>query len=245
MQFNRWSYLFFVVSMSFDLAAPQVQQPRNNSIVSSGGESVKCGGILYAQNGVIQTPGFPAAFETPINCTWLIDASEVIGDSSQVSIVIYLTQLYVLGGLQFNGYLVYDDTFNLRIKSDEHFEVHEEEVTQVMWLKFSTKYLEIQFTMDTLHGTHLRALDRLIDVYGFNITYEVAETMKPNQCNTLKCRFLGNCYAAADFRYEGPKKICPKWDSSNHMVHINQICAVVLPPSNTECKPQIPSLINV
>lgn len=175
--------------------------------VSSGGQT-QCGGILYARTGVIQTPGFPAAFKTPLNCTWIIDASahfEASADSSgalvnNTSIVVYLTQLYVLSGLRFTGYLVYDETFNLRIKSEESFVVQEDDVTQVMWLKFSTKYLELQFTLDTLHGTHLRALDRFLDVYGFNITYEVVDTIKPYQCNALKCRFLGHCFAASDFR---------------------------------------------
>lgn len=161
----------------------------------------KCGGILRARNGIIQTPAFPAPFETPLVCTWIIDASESgVSPSDNASIVVYLTQLYVLSGLRFTGYLVYDEAFDLRIKSDESFVVQEDDVTQVMWLKFSTKYLEIQFTIDTLYGSHLRALDRFLDVYGFNITYEVADSIKPYQCNALKCRFLGHCLAAADYR---------------------------------------------
>lgn len=164
--------------------------------------SGSCGGVLLGRTGVLQTPGFPAAFQTPLTCTWVIDASahfEAAG--ANASIVVYLTQLYVLSGLRFTGYLVHDDTFNLRVKSDESFVVQEEDVTQVMWLKFSTRYLEVEFTMDSLHGTHLRALDRFLDVFGFNITYEVADQLKPHQCNTLKCRFLGHCYASSDFRW--------------------------------------------
>lgn len=202
-----------LLSTCIVLAVQQHHQPQdtNSNTINSKSGDVKCGGILTARSGVIQTPGFPAAFDTPLSCTWIIDASAHHdngsprggGSSDNASIVVYLTQLYVLSGLRFTGYLVYDDTFDLRIKSEESFVVQEEDATQVMWLKFSTKYLEIQFTIDTLHGTHLRALDRFLDVYGFNITYEVAtDTIKPYQCNTLKCRFLGHCYAAADFRYE-------------------------------------------
>lgn len=171
----------------------QPSSPRNNNI--------KCGGRLTERNGIIQTPDFPAAFETPLSCTWIIDASAHFtgGVADNTSIVVYLTQLYVVTGLKFTGYLVYDDTFDLRIKSEESFDLQEEDVTQVMWLKFSTKYLEIQFTIDTVYGTHLRALERFLDVYGFNITYEIG-SVKPMQCNALKCRFLGHCYAAQDFR---------------------------------------------
>lgn len=186
------------------LAAPQqLQQHQQPNWINSTDTAVPCGGMLYARNGVIQTPGFPAAFDTPLKCTWIIDASAHFDSAtaaSNQSIVVYLTQLYVLSGLRFTGYLVYDDTFNLRIKSEESFFVQEEDITEVMWLKFSTRYLEIQFTIDTLYGTHLRALDRFLDVYGFNITYEVTEALKPYQCNALKCRFLGHCFATSDFR---------------------------------------------
>lgn len=210
MQWPQCSVFLFFVSLCSVWGGPSESSGPNNS------ENLKCGGTLTARNGVIHTPGFPAAFETPLHCTWIIDASahydaggSVVGSptgiSNNVSIVVYLTQLYVLSGLRFTGYLVYDDTFNLRIKSDESFVVQEEDITQVMWLKFSTRYLEIQFTIDTLHGNHLRALDRFLDVYGFNITYEVADSIKPHQCNALKCHFLGHCFASSDFRYVSPK----------------------------------------
>lgn len=159
--------------------------------------NMTCGGVLNAPNGVIQTPNFPHRFHTPLTCTWIINASEHShGDNS---IIIYLTQLYVLNGLTFTGYVIYDPALDLQIKSEERFELKEEDATQVAWLKFSTKYLEIKFTMETVYGTHLRTLDRIIDVYGFNITYDVG-TLKPYQCNTLKCRFLGHCLAEQNFR---------------------------------------------
>lgn len=199
MQLTPWPLVAVVVVVIF------LTSPRNLVLASSTQSPVKCGGILRARNGIIQTPAFPAPFETPLSCTWIIDASDSSDggggvSSDNASIVVYLTQLYVLSGLRFTGYLVYDDAFDLRIKSDESFVVQEEDATQVMWLKFSTKYLEIQFTIDTLTGSHLRALDHFLDVYGFNITYEVADSIKPYQCNALKCRFLGHCLAAADFR---------------------------------------------
>lgn len=167
----------------------------SSSISSSSG----CGGLLKSRYGLIQTPNFPHRFATPIECVWIIDASELPATAQgNVSIVVYLTQLYVLGGLKFTEYMYYSDDF--KVPAHRVFTLTEEEVTQVTWLQFNSQYLEIRFTMATLDGTHLRALDRLLDVYGFNITYEVQHEVKASQCNTLQCRFLGDCYASADYR---------------------------------------------
>ncbi|KNC30439.1 hypothetical protein FF38_07451 [Lucilia cuprina] len=156
-----------------------------------------CGGVLKARHGVIQTPNFPHKFTTPIECIWVIDASELMPHSGHnISIVVYLTQLYVLGGLKFTEYMYYSDDY--KVPAHRVFTLTEDDVTQVAWVQFNSQYLEIRFRMSSLDGTHLRALDRLLDVYGFNMTYEV-EPVKEYQCNTLQCRFLGHCYAKADF----------------------------------------------
>lgn len=157
-----------------------------------------CGGVLKARHGVIQTPNFPHKFSTPIECVWIIDASELMPHTGHnISIVVYLTQLYVLGGLKFTEYMYYSDDY--KVPAHRVFTLTEDDVTQVAWIQFNSQYLEIRFHMSTLDGTHLRALDRLLDVYGFNMTYEV-EPVKTYQCNTLQCRFLGHCYAKEDFR---------------------------------------------
>ncbi|XP_001356311.4 uncharacterized protein [Drosophila pseudoobscura] len=158
-----------------------------------------CGGVLKARNGIVQTPNFPHRFPTPIECIWIIDASDLPTSQGKenVSIVVYLTQLYVLSGLKLTEYMYYSDDF--KVPAHRVFTLTEDEVTQVSWVQFHSQYLEIRFTMATLDGTHLRALDRLLDVYGFNITYEVQHDVKQSQCNTLQCRFLGDCYASADY----------------------------------------------
>lgn len=163
-------------------------------VPSLSASSHLCGGTLTASHGIIQTPNFPERFPVPISCTWIIDASTVVGNN--VSIVVYLTQQYVLSGLRFTEYMYYSEDY--KVPSMNVFELSEDDVTNVPWIKFNSPYLEIRFTMDNLYGTHLRALDRLLDVYGFNITYEV-DTVKQYQCNALQCRFLGNCYAKQDF----------------------------------------------
>uniref|UniRef100_A0A182QIC5 CUB domain-containing protein n=1 Tax=Anopheles farauti TaxID=69004 RepID=A0A182QIC5_9DIPT len=154
-----------------------------------------CGGnTLTAPHGTITTPNFPGRFPVPISCTWIIDASAIVG--ANVSIVLYLTQQYVLGGLRFTEYMYYSDDY--KVPSMNVYELSEDDVTSVPWIRFNSPYLEVRFTMDSLYGTHLRALDRLLDVYGFNITYEV-DAVKPHTCNALRCRFLGNCYANHDY----------------------------------------------
>ncbi|CAD7086022.1 unnamed protein product [Hermetia illucens] len=176
---------------------PRHLKPENQFQSDSGSSdgAVPCGGKLTARHGIIQTPSFPNKFPVPITCVWIIDASELT-TGPNVSIVIYPTQLYVLGGLRFTEYMYYGDDY--KVRSQRVFQFSEHNVTKVAWIQFNSQYLEISFTMRTLDGTHLRALDQLLDVYGFNITYEVGP-LKPYQCNALKCRFLGHCYAREDF----------------------------------------------
>lgn len=156
--------------------------------------SVMCGGVITNTRGILQTPNFPHKFSVPINCVWIIDGSTV--SNQNASIIVYLTQLYVLSGLKFTEYMYYSEDY--KVPSHNVVELREDDVTNVSWIKFSSPYLEIKFTMENLHGTHLRVLDRLLDVYGFNITYEI-DKVKTMQCNTKKCSFLGNCYASHDF----------------------------------------------
>ncbi|KAH8334237.1 hypothetical protein KR059_007883 [Drosophila kikkawai] len=172
-----------------------------SSSSSSGAGSSGCGGMLRARHGVIQTPNFPHRFGTPIECVWIIDASDLPSTGQNVSIVVYLTQLYVLSGLKFTEYMYYSDDF--KVPAHRVFTLTEDDVTQATWVQFHSQYLEIRFTMATLDGTHLRALDRLLDVYGFNITYEVQNEVKTSLCNALQCRFLGDCYATADYSSYG------------------------------------------
>lgn len=195
------AYRVFVLAIAIVTAAAQNGQQSGDSlgspIVAEPIKSVTtCGGTWTTAQGVIQTPNFPQKFPVPIHCTWIIDASE--HTKPNTSIIVYFTQQFVLGGLKFTEYVYYKDGFKV---PSEHkpFESNEQTVTQVSWIQFYSPFLEIQFTMDNLYGSHLRALDRLLDVYGFNITYEISETVKPYQCNTLLCRYLGHCYATQDF----------------------------------------------
>lgn len=157
---------------------------------------VSCGGYLTATHGIIQTPNFPNKFPVPITCVWIIDGT-TSSTKTNISIVVYFTQQYVLNGLKFTEYLYYTEDYKVPSQQSS-FVWNEDTVTQVSWVQFQSPYLEIKFTMTNLHGTHIRSLNRLLDVYGFNITYEVDE-VKPYQCSALQCRFSGNCYVKQDF----------------------------------------------
>lgn len=162
--------------------------------------STQCDQTFTAKQGIIQTPNFPNKFPVPIQCTWIINASTIAEQHKNVSIIVYFTQQYVLGGLKFEEYAYYSNDFKAPIK-DSGFEITEQNVTQIPWVSFHSPYLKIIFTMDNLYGTHLRVLDHLLDVYGFNITYEISLVEKPDKriCNALSCRFLGHCYATHNF----------------------------------------------
>ena len=175
--------------MSVTMASAQTKQ-----------KPVKCGGELTADKGIIQTPGFPEAFPVPIRCQWIIDASEHF--SPNTSIVVYLTQLYVTTGLTFTEYAYYERGSTPLGRQLAHT-VTEENVTRVRWIWTRSPFLVIDFSLDRLEGNHLRVMDYLLDVYGFNVTYEISDREKPvrkDSCNALLCSFLGNCYASKNYR---------------------------------------------
>lgn len=156
-----------------------------------------CGEYLTAKRGVIATPNFPDAFQVPIKCKWVIDASEA--SLANCSIVIYLTQLYVYKGLKFTEYAYYES-------ETTHYgetlirQVTESNVFEYRWFKTYRPFLVIDFYLDRLEGNHVRVLDDLLDVYGFNITYEMTD--KPanaESCSVRDCSYTGNCLVSLDY----------------------------------------------
>jgi hypothetical protein len=173
------------------LAMTQQQWPKH--------KPMRCGGRLTSDRGVIQTPEFPGPFPVPIKCQWVIETADRVPPNN--SIVIYLTQLYVTTGLTFTEFAYYEKGKTAIGKQLVHT-VTEQNVTLVHWLWTRSPYLVIDFTLDRLEGNHLRVMDQLLDVYGFNITYEISgreNPVRPNSCNVILCSFLGNCFANKDF----------------------------------------------
>ncbi|XP_014245843.1 uncharacterized protein LOC106664542 isoform X2 [Cimex lectularius] len=161
-----------------------------------------CGGTLTERNGVIQTPGFPGPFQVPISCTWVIDSSA----QPPSSIVVYLTQLFVSTGVTFTEYSFYEPLSPFPLESKRIFEVNEQNVITTSWIYTRNQYFVIEFKLDQLEGNHLRVLDDLLDVYGFNITYEMTADeedvplVRNDSCSVLGCSLAGNCYASNDFQ---------------------------------------------
>lgn len=153
----------------------------------------RCGGTYTSARGIIHTPNFPAQFTVPIRCTWVIDAQQFITTEDNSNIYVYLTQLYVFEGLMFEEYQIYDDTYQLNGRVLHT--VTENNVTKVSYIHSKQGYLVITLKLDTIESTHLRVLDHLLDVYGFNITYEISVgDVRPDRCTMLDCGFTGFCY---------------------------------------------------
>lgn len=164
--------------------------------------------ILTAAKGFIHTPNFPKAFPLPIRCRWVIDKTAFepqLGDTGNATqIYIYLTQLFVTSGLNITEYRVYDEESNTAYTENVHLDLSATDVISNGTLYVHTvnySFMVIDFVLDMLEGNHLRVMDNLMDVYGFNITYEISKTARGDNdtCTVSECSFLGHCYASADF----------------------------------------------
>ncbi|KYN09641.1 Cadherin EGF LAG seven-pass G-type receptor 3 [Trachymyrmex cornetzi] len=156
-----------------------------------------CGGHLAGPRGVIHTPNFPGPFPIPIKCRWVIDVSDI--PSTNSSVVVYLTQLYVYKGLRFTEYAYYEsETMNFGAALVK--EVTEGNVFEYQRLRTFRPFLVVEFELDRLEGNHVRVLNDLLDVYGFNVTYEMTEEHpNPESCTIRDCSFAGNCLVSADY----------------------------------------------
>nr|XP_031835747.1 uncharacterized protein LOC116428347 isoform X1 [Nomia melanderi]XP_031835748.1 uncharacterized protein LOC116428347 isoform X1 [Nomia melanderi]XP_031835749.1 uncharacterized protein LOC116428347 isoform X1 [Nomia melanderi] len=166
-------------------------------IEASSTAEVSCGDRLTAPRGVIQTPNFPAAFPVPIKCRWLIDVSDIPATNS--SIVLYLTQVYVYKGLRFTEYAYYESE-SMNFGAALVKEITEGNVFEFRWIRTFRPFLVVEFELDQLEGNHVRVLDDLLDVYGFNVTYQMTEVEpNPDSCSVQRCSFTGNCLLSADY----------------------------------------------
>ncbi|XP_023311270.1 LOW QUALITY PROTEIN: uncharacterized protein LOC108910229 [Anoplophora glabripennis] len=150
-----------------------------------------CGGTFTAARGIINTPNFPGPFDVPINCEWVIDAQLLT--SSNTSIVVYLTQLFVFEGLTFTEYQLYGSDYKINARLIHR--VNETNISRVRWVQTFQSFLVIRLKLPSADSAHLRVLDRFLDVFGFNITYEITTgTVRPNPCTMMDCGFTGICY---------------------------------------------------
>ncbi|KAL1140731.1 hypothetical protein AAG570_000661 [Ranatra chinensis] len=160
-----------------------------------------CGGHLTRDSGIVHTPGFPHPFRLPANCRWVIDSSS---RPQGTTIVVRMTQLYVTAGLTFTEFAYYEPDSPFRLGANTLYEVTETTALAVLNVTTSQHYLVIDFKMERLAGNHIRALEGLLDVYGFNLTYNIyrgksALHSYTPACSVAACSMLGNCYASSDF----------------------------------------------
>ncbi|XP_050305057.1 uncharacterized protein LOC126742453 [Anthonomus grandis grandis] len=150
-----------------------------------------CGGTYVAARGILATPNFPGPFEVPIKCQWIIDASNVV--SSNTSIVVYFTQLFTYEGLTFTEYQLYGPDYKINPKIIH--KVNETNVIRTRWVQTYQSYLVIELKMQSAESAHLRVLDKFLDTYGFNITYEITTSgVRGPSCTMMDCGFTGICY---------------------------------------------------
>jgi len=150
---------------------------------------------LVGIKGVITTPNFPGPFTVPIKCEWVIQADAA---AIETTIEVYFTQLFVTDGLTITEYSQYPPDFGFVTVREVFNKSH---ITQYGQSMVSTlPYLVIRFQLDRLQGNHIRVHDDLMEVYGFNITYEMrpAGNERSDVCSLYQCSYSGNCLGNAD-----------------------------------------------
>jgi hypothetical protein len=153
-------------------------------------------------SGVLHTPNFPGRFQVPSHCKWILNVS----NSPDSYIVIWFTQLYVLNGLKITEYVALEDS------TTDELGAHGAEVlldssihAQLLnytWVRSMMPFLVIELQLEQLEGNHVRTRDNLLDVFGFNITYELMARDKepsafPRRCSVVECSYAGDCIADA------------------------------------------------
>jgi hypothetical protein len=165
---------------------------------SNATEPSTCRYFLTKRFGTLTTPGFPSAFPLPFICSWIINATGFEADSF---VTLYLTQMYLTRGVKAVQYSFRNETHAIGRK--ELDELHTLRPRPYSVYRIKAKYLEVQVNLDELINANLRVERRFMDVYGFNITYEIqpnTSRIRSDTCNVVNCTFNGHCYANHNYR---------------------------------------------
>ncbi|KAI5748753.1 hypothetical protein M8J76_001676 [Diaphorina citri] len=117
-------------------------------------------------------------------------------------IIVYFTQLFVTSGLVIKEYAYYEDE-SMKYAERVIFSANDKNVMTELHVTTERPYLVIEFGLDRLETNHVRALDNLLGVYGFNMTYDVVKSRDVptvTSCSVATCSYNGHCYASANFR---------------------------------------------
>lgn len=153
-----------------------------------------CGGVFEEPNGVLQTPNFPGPYPTPIQCQWLIHAKP------GKKIILYFTQYYMKDSFFVSDYQAYQDTSTYVGRQDfgEITWEHDDLLSLVSY----RPYMLIEFNVNFIGNRHVRVINHLLEVYGFNITYEIVDAnanVSKLTCSVKTCSYLGDCVVSSDY----------------------------------------------
>ncbi|KAF7279522.1 hypothetical protein GWI33_007081 [Rhynchophorus ferrugineus] len=113
--------------------------------------------------------------------------------STNASIIVYLTQLFTFEGLTFTEYQLYGSDYKINPKVIHR--VNETNIVRTRWVQTFQSYLVIELKLQTIESSQLRVLDKFLDVFGFNITYEITGNgPRSPSCTMTDCGFTGFCY---------------------------------------------------
>lgn len=155
----------------------------------------RCGYHTKKDRGYISTPNFPQPYPVPITCQWVIEAPP------DCKIAVYFTQFYLKTGFSASEFAHYVADIGVGVsKSDFGVISSRDEPTYLMSNK---RILVLDLHVYSLDNVHLRVTEHLLEIYGFNITYEVLqknESVRQDGCIYHHCSFTGFCLASEDLR---------------------------------------------
>ncbi|GIY13775.1 uncharacterized protein CDAR_531501 [Caerostris darwini] len=157
-----------------------------------GTSTTNCRMTMKDPRGVITTPNFPDPYPVPINCQWVIEAP------SDKVIAVYFTQFYMREGLKATEYAYYSP--NVKMGKAEFGTINSER--EPTYLVSNKPVLVLDFAVREVANIHMRVREYLLDVFGFNITYEFLsknESVRKDACLYHHCSFTGNCYSSPGF----------------------------------------------
>ena len=173
------------------------QRQKRGSTSATGAQTAQqCGHSRHssADKGFIHTPNFPKQFPTPISCKWIFQIKE------GKKIVFYFTQFFVKEAFRMEEYDYYSDVTDyvgLRDFGDLSADKYITIITS------SKPFVVVYFAAPHIDNIHIRVEDYLLDVYGFNITYEIIDSVDQEKtaCSVYGCSYLGTCLADAEYSH--------------------------------------------
>lgn len=153
----------------------------------------RCGYHTKKERGYISTPNFPKPYPVPISCQWVIEAPP------DCKIAVYFTQFYLKTGFSASEFAHYMKDIGIGVSKSDFGTISSRD--EPTYLVSNKRILVLNLHVYSLDNVHLRVTEHLLDVYGFNITYEVLqrnESVRHDSCIYYHCSFTGFCLASED-----------------------------------------------